>query len=65
MPKQFSFTIEKGDSFVVTGRLYRHKKNFPAIHTESYSHAMGINLWNGSVWLVRNGKRILIERVTN
>jgi hypothetical protein len=27
--------------------------------------AKGINLWRGSVWRVRNGKRTLIDRVSN
>ncbi len=31
----------------------------------SYIHAMSINLFNGSVWKVENGKRKLIKRVYN
>ena len=36
--------------YKVTGRYYNSKRNFTAIHTDSYSYAMGINLWCGNVW---------------
>lgn len=35
------------------------------IVTSNYSHAMGINLWRGSVWKVLDGKRKLLKRVYN
>jgi len=52
------------DSFVITGVLYRGKR-FKAIHTKNFSHAMAINLWNGSVWGVKDGKRQRLKRVMN
>ncbi len=36
-----------------------------SISTRSRIQAMGINLWKGSVWAVKNGKRTLIKRVEN
>lgn len=36
------------------------------IVTSNSTHALGINLWRGSVWAVeKGGKRILIKRVMN
>lgn len=57
--------LQKEDTFVVTGFLYNSKKRFKPIHTDSLSHALGINLWKGNVWLVRNKKRIKIKSVNN
>lgn len=52
-------------SYVVTGRLYRSNKRFSDEYT-SFSQAMMINLWNGSVWAkMENGKRKLLKRVIN
>lgn len=55
--------VKPGDSFVVTGVYYNSSKRFEPIHSETFWYANAINLWKGSVWLVRNGKRILIKRV--
>jgi hypothetical protein len=35
------------------------------IETDNTFHAMGINLWRGSVWRNENGKWKLIKRVWN
>ncbi len=35
------------------------------IETDNTLHAMGINLWRGSVWRNENGKWKLIKRVWN
>lgn len=53
-----------GDSYVVTGVLTSGRR-FPAIHCQDWRHARGINLYRGSKWLVRDGKRYLIQRVWN
>lgn len=54
-----------GDTYTVTGLLYNSTKRF----RHSYSnpmHALGINLWRGSVWQQKFGKgRTLIKRVFN
>jgi len=50
------------DSFVVTGKL-TNGKQFKAIKTSNAAHAFGINLYDGSVWGVKNGKRTLLKRV--
>lgn len=50
--------------FRVTGKD-RQGKRF-VIETSSFHHALGINLWNGSVWAVKDsGKKQLLKRVTN
>ena len=50
-------------TYHVTGTDARGKRF--KIVTPSYMHAMGINVYNGSVWEVRNGKRKRIKRVFN
>ncbi len=54
---------ERGDKYVVTG-TDRHGKRF-RITTNNWPHAKGINLWRGTKWLVREGKRHMITRVFN
>tara|TARA_R110000787_G_scaffold89251_1_gene189008 strand:- start:1629 stop:2057 length:429 start_codon:yes stop_codon:yes gene_type:complete len=44
----------------VTRRGHRFK-----VTTDNYVHAMGINLWRGTVWEVANGKRKKIRTVYN
>lgn len=52
------------ENYIVTG-VTIYGKRFRAIHTNNIRHAMGINLYRGSVWLEVNGKRTLIKRVYN
>ena len=61
-PKEI--TIQKGDTFIVTGRYYNGHR-FPAMHFTSWMQANAINLWNGHVWLLRGGKRIMVKEVVN
>lgn len=56
---------EPGDSYVVTGVYYSSLRHFRPIYTVNYNYAMSINLYRGSVWLLRNGRRYLIKRVYN
>lgn len=58
------FTHQKGDKYHVTGRLVNGKR-FKPIITDSPHYALAINLYQGSVWQVRDGKRKLIKRVFN
>jgi hypothetical protein len=51
------------DTYEVTG-VDRSGKRFKHAYSSKF-HAMGINLWRGSVWHVRDGKRKLIKRVFN
>jgi hypothetical protein len=53
-------------TYVITGTL-RNGKRFKPIETSNKMHAMGINLWNGSVFEkdTATGKRKLIKRVVN
>jgi hypothetical protein len=55
---------QQGDRYVVTGVDTRGRR-FTPIHTDNPVHADGINLYRGSLWGVRNGKRTLIRRVWN
>jgi len=50
--------------YIVTGTL-RNGRRFKRIETSDRMHAMCINLWSGSVWEVKQGKRKLIKRVCN
>ena len=51
------------DTYEVTG-VDRSGRRFKYAYSSAF-HAMGINLWRGSVWHVRDGKRKLIKRVSN
>jgi len=57
--------IQEGDKFVVTGLLYNSTKHFKSMVFDCWEQARCINLWRGSRWILRNGKRILIETVYN
>lgn len=54
--------------YVVTGRDYhgrRFRKVYPGTIAGAF-FALGINLWNGTVWGVdANGKREAIKRIRN
>jgi hypothetical protein len=55
------------DGFLVTGTL-RNGKRFSIKYSSSIaglSTSLGINLWRGSVWGVKDGKKTLIKRVWN
>lgn len=58
-----SWTHRHSDLYVVTGILTNGKRF--ALTTRFWSHASGINLYRGSKWLYRGGKRKLIIRVYN
>lgn len=53
-----------GDMYEVTGTL-RDGRRFRPLRYSEWVHARGINLWRGSKWLVRDGKRHLIQSVAN
>ena len=52
------------DKFLVTGRYYNSTKTFRSVYS-NWRQANGINLWNGRVWLIRDGKRKLLKTVVN
>lgn len=56
--------MKKGITYHVTGILMSGRR-FKCIETTNRMHAMGINLWCGSVWSVTNGKRKLLRRTYN
>ena len=53
------------DGYVVTGKTRDGKRFVKQYGTDGCRWAMGINLWNGSVWGVKNNKRTLLKRVCN
>jgi hypothetical protein len=53
-----------GDLYHITG-VHTNGRRFPTIVTDNWYQANGINLYRGSVWLVRDNKRFLIRRVFN
>lgn len=55
---------QDGDVYVATG-VDTKGKRFPAIRYRYWSMMHGINLYRGSKWLERDGKRYLIQRVWN
>lgn len=52
-----------GDTYSVTG-IDRLGTRFK-ITSQSYGYIKCINVWRGSKWLNRDGKRFLIQRITN
>jgi len=58
-----SWLPKPGDTYLVTG-IDRSEKRF-SMTFKQWLHARSINVWQGSRWLVRDGKRHLIQRVTN
>ena len=52
-----------GDKYHVTG-VERKGKRFKIV-TENWWYANTINIYNGSVWHVRDGKRTLVKRIYN
>jgi hypothetical protein len=59
-----SWEHKDGDKYIVTGRVHNSHKTFRLVYS-SWANANSINLWNGRVWLVREGKRYLVKTVTN
>lgn len=57
-------TLQEGDKFLVTGRYYNSTRKFRML-LSSWQQANCINLWNGNVWLVRDGHRKLVKSVRN
>lgn len=49
--------------YVVTGLDVRGRRF--RMFTSNYMYAMSINLWRGSVWEQKEGKRKLLKRVRN
>lgn len=63
--KRWEESLRPGDTFHITGiEAPPSRKRFKKV-TSNVRHALGINLWQGNVWLVRDGKRRSIRKVTN
>lgn len=57
-----SWQPEEGDFYLCTG-VDRAGRRFKV--SGAWGHVSCINVWQGSFWLVRAGKRFLIQRVYN
>lgn len=64
---EVSWEHRPGDRYLVTGVLYRTGNGGKRFRAEYYywEHVRGVNLWRGSKWLIRDGKRYLICKVRN
>lgn len=51
------------DQYMATG-VDRNNKRFKIV-SSSYDYIRSLNLWRGTKWLIRNGKRHRIQTVTN
>ena len=51
------------DKYMATG-VDRNNKRFKIV-SDSYDYIRNLNLWRGTKWLIRNGKRHRIQSVTN
>ena len=60
----FTWTKKAGDLYHVTGRLSSGKR-FKRMVFVNFYHARAFNVWNGTLWLVRNGKRKRVMRWFN
>lgn len=58
-----TWTQHAGDRYLATG-TDRAGKRF-RITSASWLHIAGINIWRGKKWLVRDGKRHLIQTIFN
>ena len=70
--KRTPFTIENGkkvwqhkagDYYAVTGVTARGKRF--SVQCSSWGRARGVNVYRGNRWLVRDGKRWLIQSINN
>lgn len=61
---QVSWVHRDSDKYVVTGVLRSGHRFGPLVYS-GWTQANAINLWRGSRWLLRDGKRYLISRVYN
>lgn len=60
---QIYWTHKPTDSYLATGKDINGKQF--KIASPNYNYVSRINIFNGSIWLVRNGKRIRIRHITN
>lgn len=60
-----SFTLQSDDKFLVTGRLRAPPHPRFRLEFTSYWQARGINLWRGTLWLLRDGRRVRLTSVRN
>ncbi len=63
MPTQERTWPYRGE-YKVTGVLVNGSR-FKAIHTDNIIHALGINLYRGTVWGKVNGKWTVVRRTYN
>ena len=54
---------QEGDQYVVIG-VDRNNQRFTRT-SDSWFYINGINVWKGNKWLLRKGKKYLIQSITN
>lgn len=59
-----SWISKEGDSYLATGINRDGTKRFKMKYT-SWNYVKGINIWRGTKWLVRDGKRYIISKHCN
>jgi hypothetical protein len=60
---QKGWTHLDGDQYAVTG-IDREGKKFSLLYPD-WQTAQSINVWRGTKWLIRDGKRYVIQRIYN
>jgi hypothetical protein len=58
-----SWTAQEGDTYLVTG-TDRDGRRFRAT-CSTWRHASSINIWRGSRWLIRDGRKFRINTTCN
>lgn len=59
-----SWSTQDGDTYQATGIL-RSGRRMEPITSSHWHYINGLNIWRGTKWLVRDGKRYVIQAVTN
>lgn len=60
---KLSWTHIQGDKYKATGTDLNGRRF--CITSESWQHISGINVWRGSKWLLRGGRKFLIQTIRN
>jgi len=60
---QVNWIPQEGDTYLVTGVDVRNRRF--TYSSNRWTLAQGLNVYRGSKWLIRDGKRHLIQRVYN
>lgn len=59
-----SWLPKEGDSYLVTA-IDKYGKRLPSVKCATWAYANMLNVWKGRKYLVRDGKKYLIQEVNN